>query len=45
MWLRISEASGWKADKAGTIRYKQIGPVTPEALEQKILPLVKELNS
>jgi cytochrome c biogenesis protein CcmG/thiol:disulfide interchange protein DsbE len=31
-------------DKAGTIRYKQIGPVTPEALEQKILPLVKELN-
>ena len=32
-------------DKAGTIRYKQIGPVTPEALEQKILPLVKELNS
>jgi len=32
-------------DKAGTIRYKQIGPVTPEALEQKILPLVKELNT
>ena len=31
-------------DKAGVIRYKQIGPVTPEALEQKILPLVKELN-
>ncbi len=32
-------------DKAGVIRYKQIGPVTPEALEQKILPLVKELNT
>ncbi len=31
-------------DKAGTIRYKQIGPVTPEALEKKILPLVKELQ-
>ena len=31
-------------DKAGVIRYKQIGPVTPEALEQKILPLVKELD-
>lgn len=31
-------------DKAGVIRYKQIGPVTREALEQKILPLVKELE-
>ncbi|MCX7174791.1 MAG: DsbE family thiol:disulfide interchange protein [Proteobacteria bacterium] len=31
-------------DKAGVIRYKQIGPVTPEALSQKILPLVKELE-
>lgn len=31
-------------DKQGMIRYKQIGPVTPEALEKKILPLVKELN-
>jgi cytochrome c biogenesis protein CcmG, thiol:disulfide interchange protein DsbE len=31
-------------DKAGVIRYKQIGPITPEALEKKILPLVKELQ-
>ncbi|MFA6310476.1 MAG: DsbE family thiol:disulfide interchange protein [Sterolibacterium sp.] len=31
-------------DKAGVIRYKQIGPITPEALEKKILPLVKELE-
>ncbi len=31
-------------DKAGVIRYKHIGPVTPEAMEQKILPLMKELN-
>ncbi|MEW6312905.1 MAG: DsbE family thiol:disulfide interchange protein [Pseudomonadota bacterium] len=31
-------------DKQGIIRYKQIGPVTPEALETKILPLVKELQ-
>lgn len=31
-------------DKAGVIRYKQIGPITPEALEKKILPLVQELN-
>jgi cytochrome c biogenesis protein CcmG/thiol:disulfide interchange protein DsbE len=31
-------------DKDGTIRYKQIGPITQEALEKKILPLVRELQ-
>lgn len=31
-------------DKEGVIRYKQIGPVTPEALEKEILPLVKRLQ-
>lgn len=31
-------------DKAGIIRMKQIGPVTPEILQQKILPKVKELS-
>lgn len=31
-------------DKAGVIRYKRIGVVTPEILRDKILPLVKELN-
>jgi cytochrome c biogenesis protein CcmG, thiol:disulfide interchange protein DsbE len=31
-------------DKLGIIRYKHIGPVTPEALRDKIIPLVKELN-
>lgn len=31
-------------DKQGVIRYKQIGPVTPEALRDKIIPLVKKLN-
>ncbi len=31
-------------DKQGTIRYKQIGPVTVEALQQKIIPLVRELQ-
>jgi cytochrome c biogenesis protein CcmG/thiol:disulfide interchange protein DsbE len=31
-------------DKQGVIRYKQIGPVTPESLEKKILPLVRELQ-
>ncbi|HUL96967.1 MAG TPA: DsbE family thiol:disulfide interchange protein [Usitatibacter sp.] len=32
-------------DKQGIIRYKQIGPVTPEALEAKILPLLKSLGA
>jgi cytochrome c biogenesis protein CcmG/thiol:disulfide interchange protein DsbE len=31
-------------DKNGVIRYKQIGPITAEALQQKILPLVRELQ-
>lgn len=31
-------------DKAGIIRYKYIGPVTAEALRDKILPLVRELQ-
>lgn len=31
-------------DKAGVIRFKQIGPITPEVLENKIMPLVLELN-
>ena len=31
-------------DKTGTIRFKQIGPVTPEVLQKKIVPLIKELQ-
>ncbi|MDD5297370.1 MAG: DsbE family thiol:disulfide interchange protein [Rhodocyclaceae bacterium] len=31
-------------DKAGVIRYKQIGPITSEALEKTILPLVEKLE-
>jgi cytochrome c biogenesis protein CcmG/thiol:disulfide interchange protein DsbE len=31
-------------DQNGTIRYKQIGAVTPEVWQDKILPLVQQLN-
>ena len=31
-------------DRNGVIRYKQIGPVTPEVLQEKILPLVRKLQ-
>ena len=32
-------------DKAGLIRLKHIGPVTPSVIEEKILPLIQKLNS
>lgn len=32
-------------DKRGVIRYKRIGPVTPEIVEKKLLPLIRELNA
>jgi len=38
----VSEA--YLIDKQGVIRYKRIGPVTPEILKEKIVPLVAELN-
>lgn len=31
-------------DKQGVIRFKQIGPLTPEVWQNKVLPLVKQLN-
>ena len=32
-------------DKQGVIRYKQIGPITREALEKKLLPLIRKLEA
>jgi cytochrome c biogenesis protein CcmG, thiol:disulfide interchange protein DsbE len=31
-------------DRNGIIRYKRIGPVTVQILQQKILPLVRQLQ-
>ena len=31
-------------DRNGIIRYKRIGPVTPQILQEKILPLVRQLQ-
>ncbi|NSL53568.1 DsbE family thiol:disulfide interchange protein [Uliginosibacterium aquaticum] len=31
-------------DRNGRIRYKHIGPVTPEALEKELMPRIKELQ-
>jgi cytochrome c biogenesis protein CcmG, thiol:disulfide interchange protein DsbE len=32
-------------DKQGVIRYKQIGPISPEVWEQTLLPLVRKLST
>jgi len=32
-------------DKQGVIRYKHIGPITPEVLRTKLEPLLKQLNA
>jgi cytochrome c biogenesis protein CcmG, thiol:disulfide interchange protein DsbE len=32
-------------DKQGVIRYKQIGPITPEAWEKTLLPLIQKLSA
>jgi len=32
-------------DKSGIIRYKYIGPITPEAWESTLLPLIQKLSS
>lgn len=31
-------------DKQGVVRYKHIGPLTPQDVQQKLLPLIKELS-
>lgn len=31
-------------DQNGTIRFKQVGPLSPDIWKQKVLPLVQELN-
>jgi len=31
-------------DKNGVIRFKQIGPLTPDVWEKKIMPLARQLN-
>jgi cytochrome c biogenesis protein CcmG/thiol:disulfide interchange protein DsbE len=31
-------------DRKGVIRYKHVGPLTPEIAQKKLQPLVKELN-
>ena len=32
-------------DRNGVIRYKQIGPLTPQIFQDKILPLIRKLNA
>jgi cytochrome c biogenesis protein CcmG/thiol:disulfide interchange protein DsbE len=32
-------------DKAGVVQYKQIGPITPEAWERTLMPLIRKLQA
>ncbi len=32
-------------DKQGVIRYKQIGPFDPDAIQNRLIPMIKELNA
>jgi cytochrome c biogenesis protein CcmG/thiol:disulfide interchange protein DsbE len=32
-------------DKAGVVRYKHIGPITPDVLREKLEPLLRQLNA
>ncbi len=32
-------------DKQGVVRFKHIGPLTPEVIEQRIVPLVRQLDA
>jgi cytochrome c biogenesis protein CcmG, thiol:disulfide interchange protein DsbE len=32
-------------DKQGVVRFKHIGPLTPDVIEQRIVPLVRQLNA
>ena len=32
-------------DKQGVVRFKHVGPLTPDVLEKKVEPLLKELNA
>jgi cytochrome c biogenesis protein CcmG, thiol:disulfide interchange protein DsbE len=32
-------------DKQGVVRFKQIGPVTPELIQEKLMPMIRRLNA
>ena len=32
-------------DRQGIIRFKHVGPVTPQLLQDKLLPLIRELEA
>lgn len=32
-------------DKSGTVRYKQVGPISPEAWQRKLLPMIQQLQA
>lgn len=43
-WGVYGTPESFVVDQNGIIRYKQIGPISQDVLEQKILPLIRELK-
>lgn len=43
-WGVYGVPESFVVDKKGVIRYKQIGPINPKDLEEKIKPIVKQLQ-
>jgi cytochrome c biogenesis protein CcmG/thiol:disulfide interchange protein DsbE len=44
-WGVIGTPETFVVDKHGVVRYKHVGPLNPDILKQKILPLIKQLES
>lgn len=43
-WGVYGVPESFLVDRQGRIRYKHVGPLTPQVVEEQILPLVKELR-
>ena len=44
-WGVIGTPETFVVDKHGVVRYKHVGPLNPDILKQKILPLIKQLET
>ena len=44
-WGVYGVPESFVVDKQGIIRYKQIGPITPEAWDKTLLPLIQKLSA
>ena len=43
-WGVYGVPESYLIDRKGRIRYKHVGPLTPQVVEEQILPMVKHLR-